>query len=101
MIAWPSKVEITNELISVTTITEITKIPNTQTTKITNLPRSVLVKKSPYPTVVIVMIIFHNAFPYLPKLLDVGSFLANGFSHILTPYPKIKISETSAMNYDV
>lgn len=62
VIAWPSNDVTFNDSINVTTITDTTNIPNTQTINITNLPKSVLVKKSPYPTVVIVIIIFHNAF---------------------------------------
>lgn len=47
VIACPSNDVTFNDSINVTTITDTTKIPKTQTINITNLPKSVLVKKSP------------------------------------------------------
>ncbi len=51
-----------NVFVKTTTINDTTKVP--QTTKITSmiLPKDVLGKKSPYPTVVMVMIVNQIAF---------------------------------------
>ena len=54
-----SKLVVMRLLVNVTTMRDTTKTPKMQTKKIIILPGTVLAYKSPYPTVEIVMMIFH------------------------------------------
>ena len=49
-------------LVNTTTIKETTNVPHTTNKTSISRPINVLGKKSPYPTVVIVIMVSHNAF---------------------------------------
>ena len=80
-----------------TTMIETTKTPKKLTMNMITLPKNVLGKKSPYPTVVIVMKQHQVEFQYELKptiFLEAD----NGSSAILNAYPKMKIKQQRDRN---